>query len=90
MVKLEGYILIPEYQLEAVQAALIEHKALTREEPGCLVFSVSQDQTEPNKYHVYEEFQDEASFQFHQNRVQNSEWGAVSKNVQRFYQVSYI
>ncbi|HBF08121.1 MAG TPA: antibiotic biosynthesis monooxygenase [Gammaproteobacteria bacterium] len=90
MVKLEGYILIPEQELEAVQTALTEHKALTRAEPGCLVFKVTQDETQPNKYHVYEEFQDEASFQSHQNRVKESQWGAVTQNVQRFYEINYI
>lgn len=39
---LQGHILVPDNDLEAVTQALVVHKELTLEEPGCIVFRVSQ------------------------------------------------
>lgn len=41
---LTGYIEVPTEDLEAVLTALPIHKALTNQEPGCLIFEVTQDQ----------------------------------------------
>ncbi|MEM8498054.1 MAG: putative quinol monooxygenase [Pseudomonadota bacterium] len=87
---LSGYIEVPEADLDTVAAGLIEHIQLTRAEDGCLVFEISQDQKNPLRFNVYEEFESQASFQKHQERVRASTWGSITRNVQRQYQIEGI
>ena len=84
---LKGYIIVPNEDLEAVKTALLTHIKLTKNESGNLVFKVTQDDRNLNKFHVYEEFINQAAFKFHQKRVKQSDWGNVTKNVERHYQV---
>lgn len=84
---LSGYIIVPEPDLEAVQEKLPEHILKTREEEGCLVFNVDQDPADPCRFQVYEEFKNNAAFEFHQARVGASEWGEVTRNVKRHYMI---
>lgn len=85
---LKGYILIPVDELEIVTRALAKHIQLTQQEKGCLIFEVTQDTEVSNRFNVYEEFTDQAAFEIHQQRVQQSDWGNVSTNVERHYQVT--
>ncbi|MGF1800162.1 antibiotic biosynthesis monooxygenase [Vibrio gigantis] len=85
---LQGHILVPDNDLEAVTQALVVHKELTLSEPGCIVFRVSQSTLQPNRFEVYEEFTNREAFETHQNRVKTSDWGKITKNVTRHYQVT--
>lgn len=87
-VTLQGYIIVTDDDLALVQAALPEHSALTRKEEGCLVFRVSPDTENKNRFNVYEEFVNRSAFEAHQDRVKNSPWGQVTVNVERHYQIS--
>ncbi|MBS3669214.1 putative quinol monooxygenase [Vreelandella boliviensis] len=82
---LEGFIIVPEPDLIAVQAELINHKRLTMAEPGCLVFEVVQCTINPYRFNVYEEFIDRDAFERHQARVKSSAWDKVSANIERHY-----
>ncbi|WOH35933.1 antibiotic biosynthesis monooxygenase [Thalassotalea fonticola] len=84
---LKGYILVSDIDLEIVKTELIVHCKLTKEEPGCLLFEVIPDANNPNLFSVYEEFVDQAAFDNHQTRVNNSNWGKVTKQVKRHYQI---
>ena len=86
-VVLKGFIIIPSENLAAVQDELINHKKLTRNEPGCLVFNVTQSESNPNRFDVYEAFINKAAFEVHQARVKSSHWGKVSENVERHYEI---
>lgn len=86
-VVLKGYILVTEFDLELVKSELKYHQRLTLEEPGCIVFSVTENLENPLRFDVYEEFVDKASFENHQKRVKTSHWGKVTVNVERHYQV---
>ncbi len=85
---LQGYIIVPDIDLEIVKRELVTHAKLTNEESGCLIFEVTPDDYNPNKFNVYEEFVNQASFDIHQIRVKNSVWGDVTKNVIRNYQIT--
>ena len=85
---LQGYILVPDSDLEDVEAALPEHIRLTQQEAGCLVFEVARDETKPNRFNVFEEFVDRDAFDRHQQRVQESRWGKITVNVSRHYEIS--
>ncbi|OEF87955.1 putative quinol monooxygenase [Vibrio splendidus] len=87
---LQGHILVPDNDLEAVTQALVVHKELTLGEPGCIVFRVSQSTLQPNRFEVYEEFTSREAFEAHQQRVKASEWGEISQNVTRHYQVTDV
>jgi autoinducer 2-degrading protein len=84
---LQGFIVVPDSDLEIVKSELIIHKTLTLKEAGCLIFTVTPDETNPNKFSVYEEFVNQAAFDNHQVRVKTSKWGEVTKNVERHYQI---
>lgn len=87
---LQGHILVPDNELELVRQALVVHKELTLAEPGCIVFRVSQSTLQPNRFEVYEEFTSREAFQAHQSRVRSSDWGKITKNVTRHYQVTDV
>jgi quinol monooxygenase YgiN len=87
---LQGFIIIPYADFDVVSRELPFHKMLTLEESGCLVFTVTPDAINPYKLSVYEEFVNQAAFDNHQLRVKSSKWGEVTKNVERYYQISHL
>ena len=89
-VVLSGHIIVPEEELILVKAELERHIELTRKEAGCLVFQVTQDAEDECKFNVYEEFTDRETFAKHQDRVRASEWGAVTGNVVRHYEITDV
>lgn len=84
---LKGHIIVPDSDIAVVQEELINHIELTKQESGCLVFKVSQETENLNRFNVYEEFIDHASFVNHQDRVRESKWGAITVNVERHYEI---
>jgi len=84
---LKGFIIVPESDLIAVQQQLVNHTQLTMQEIGCLVFEVTQCEKQPCRFDVYEEFTDQAAFEAHQIRVGASQWGRITENVERHYEV---
>jgi quinol monooxygenase YgiN len=86
---LQGFIIVPDSDLEQVKQELVTHKQLTLKEPGCLLFNVTPDETDTHKFNVYEEFVNQAAFDYHQKRVSSSVWGKVTTNVKRHYQLTF-
>jgi quinol monooxygenase YgiN len=86
-VTLEGHIIVPDEDLESVKSALANHIVLTRNEPGCLMFEVNVDESDPCRFNVYEEFTDRSAFEAHQQRVKTSDWGKLTRDVSRHYSV---
>jgi len=87
-VTLTGHIIVSDADMEAVKVELVNHIALTREEEGCIVFEVKQNADNANRFDVYEEFTNKESFTKHQERVRNSDWGVVSANAERHYEIA--
>jgi len=87
---LQGHIIVPDEDLALVESEIDIHKSLTLQEAGCLIFKVVEDGANVNKFSVYEEFVDQAAFDHHQLRVKQSNWGKVTVNVQRFYDISAV
>jgi quinol monooxygenase YgiN len=85
---LQGHIIVPESDLTIVKNVLLSHIELTRAEQGCLVFKVTVDSLNSNKFNVYEEFCSQEAFSHHQIRVKQSIWGQVTHNVERHYKIS--
>jgi len=82
---LEGYVLVAESDLAVVKRELVNHIQLTRQEEGCLVFEVSQDTENMNRFNVYEEFTSQEAFELHQQRLSSTEWGKVSSKLEKYY-----
>lgn len=87
-VSLQGYILVPPEDLTAVRQALPLHISLTRQEAGCILFEVTESHQQTGRFDVHEQFVDRPAFEAHQARVKNSDWGAISRHAERFYQIT--
>ena len=76
-----------EREAALVDTYLPRHVELTRAEQGCRSFSVTP--TEDSLVWCVEEvFNDAASFRRHQDRVQCSQWGAVTASIERDYSIT--
>jgi quinol monooxygenase YgiN len=84
----QGFIIVPDDDLDAVSAELPTHISATRSESGCLVFEVTASSEQPGRFDVYEEFTDATAFEHHQRRVADSQWGRVTQNVSRHYEIT--
>lgn len=80
---LNGTIIMPLDQQAKLRPLLEEHTALTRAEPGCLFFEVTQDQADPARFTVSERFADQAALAFHEMRGAASAWGPAARHLQR-------
>ena len=87
---LEGYVIASDSELSAVKNELANHIQLTRQEEGCLVFEVTQDHKNANRFNVYEEFVSQEAFNVHQLRLSNTEWGKVSSRLEKHYKTNGI
>lgn len=87
-ITLQGYIQVPEDRMQAIRAALPAHIALTRQEPGCLTFNVTENPTIAGRFDVYEEFSDRQAFDAHQKRGANSAWAEITVGIPRSYQIT--
>lgn len=87
-VRLEGYLEVPPERVFQVATALPTHIALTRAEPGCVSFEVTQSQTIPEHFLVSEVFLDQAAFDYHQARAGASAWAEATVGLHRHYTIT--
>lgn len=73
-------------QASLVSEHLPRHVILTRAEPGCLSFEVAPTD-DPFVWSVREMFEDDASFESHQQRAADSDWGRMTTGIDRSYQI---
>jgi quinol monooxygenase YgiN len=74
-------------ELSRVIEGVDAHIALTRAEAGCIAFEVVQTDN-PMVWSVSERFTNAASFEAHQTRAAASDWAALTKGIERDYQIS--
>lgn len=85
MIELTGSLICKDDgEAAIVRQFLPRHIELSRAEPGCLRFNVTQSR-DPLVWRVSEQFTDRASFDAHQERVKASEWGRATAHIQRDY-----
>ena len=90
MIELTGTIIIPRAEYSRAEKALQEHIMATRVEAGNIVFEVTQDEGNPEVFHVFEQFLDMESFEIHQKLGAEREWGKVSKDFVPDFQIVVI
>ncbi|TCR00474.1 antibiotic biosynthesis monooxygenase [Neorhizobium sp. JUb45] len=87
-VRLSGFLrCTTAEEVEIVKAYLPDHLLLTKAEPGCLSFEVSQTE-DPSVWRVEEVFSDQAAFDFHQQRTRASAWFSATSRIVRDYVVT--
>ncbi len=84
-VTLTGFIHIPPAERAMLLPLLEAHVRLTRAEPGCLAFDVTETAPGSGRFAVAERFRDRAAFDAHQRRAAASAWGAASRHLARDY-----
>lgn len=87
MIILSGHLDIPADRRAAVAAALPAHIDLTRAEPGCLSFDVTEDPDRPGRYNVAERFATRPDFDAHQKRAAQSPWAEITAGIKRHYTI---
>ncbi len=70
-----------------VRTGIDAHVRLTRGEPGCISFELSETD-DPFVWRVEEEFFDPAAFEAQQARAAASEWAELTKGIERDYQIT--
>ena len=80
---LTGFIEIPLTERPVILPLLAEHVRLTRAEPGCLAFDVTESRERPGWFAVSEHFRDAAAFEAHQARAAASPWGEATRHLRR-------
>ena len=86
-VRLHGELVCRDMdEVDRVAEHLPLHIALSRAEPGCLVFAVERT-ADPKVWSVEERFVDTTAFDAHQQRVAASEWGRMTAGIERRYTV---
>lgn len=65
-----GYVVVAEFRVrdgtaEDFAANMRRHAERSRGEPGCRLFEVAQDHTDPNWFVLYERYDDEAAYIAH-------------------------
>jgi quinol monooxygenase YgiN len=87
-ITLQGYIEVPKNRQAGIRAALPKHISLTRQEPGCLAFNVTENPKISGRFDVFEEFLDRHAFEAHQKRLAKSEWADISAGIPRHYTIT--
>lgn len=87
-VTLKGWLIVPSERLAAVRAGLPDHIRLTRAEPGCLSFNVTEESEREGYFRVEERFSSKDAFEAHQSRAAQSAWAEITKDLERDYQIT--
>jgi quinol monooxygenase YgiN len=90
MIHLTGTLTcVTQTDLAIVETHLPNHIYLSRAEPGCLSFSVTQTPN-PLVWQLDESFVDQAAFDAHQTRTRASKWWHVSQKIARDFQITQV
>ena len=64
----------PERVDEFTQASFGDAQGSMRDEPGCYRFDINQDAENPNRFYLYEVYQDEKAFEAHLETPHFKQW----------------
>jgi quinol monooxygenase YgiN len=88
MIQLSGQLICKtKAEADIVRAHLPDHIRLSRAEPGCLSFNVTQD-ADQLVWSVSESFTNRAAFDAHQARTRASLWGQATAHLERRFNVT--
>ncbi len=87
-VRILGTLTATGHDIERARQLIPEHIALSRAEPGCLRFELTEDDQTPGLWRLDELFADQAAFDHHQQRTRASIWGRESGGMVRDFTVT--
>ena len=67
----------PGYRDAFVEAVLDDALGSVRDEAGCFRFDVLQDDSDPNRIHLYEVYQDQAALEAHRQAPHFLKWRSI-------------
>ncbi|MBC6411704.1 MAG: antibiotic biosynthesis monooxygenase, partial [Hyphomonadaceae bacterium] len=82
---LAGHVTAPETDVSAILAEMQNHIDLTHAESGCIRFDLWQDQNIPARLNIIGIFENPKAAEFHRNRMKDTKWKTVTKNIMRDY-----
>jgi autoinducer 2-degrading protein len=71
----------PELRERFLEVIEDDATSSVRDEPGCLRFEVLQDTSDPDTYHFFEVYEDEAAVQAHRNTPHFARWDQARQEV---------
>ena len=77
MVKIQ---VMPERREAFLKAMLDDARGSVQNEPGCLRFDVSQDESDPNRLYLYEVYRDDKALEAHRNAPHYLKWRETVKD----------
>ncbi|MEH7826946.1 putative quinol monooxygenase [Gemmobacter denitrificans] len=90
MIRLRGQLIcMTDQDRETVLSHVQDHITLTRAEPGCLSFEITETD-DPMTFEVMESFRDRASFDAHQARTRDSVWFAATRHILRDFRLEEV
>ena len=64
----------PGFSTQFAEASLGDAQGSVRDEPGCFRFDILKNTEEPNLFHLYEVYEDEAALDAHRNAPHYKKW----------------
>ncbi len=64
----------PQFKERFAKASFGDAQGSVRDEPGCFRFDILQDSSDPNCFHLYEVYADEAALETHRNSPHYKTW----------------
>lgn len=71
----------PEHVSEFTEASFGDSQGSVRDEPGCYRFDIHQDAENPERFYLYEVYQDEAAFEAHLETAHFKQWISTVKEM---------
>jgi quinol monooxygenase YgiN len=90
MIRLRGQLrCMTDAEAAAVRAHVHDHIRLTRAEPACLSFDITETD-DPLVFEVMEAFRDRAGFDAHQARTRESPWFTATRGILRDFRIEEV
>ena len=70
----------PGFKEQFVEASLADARGSVSDEPGCFRFDVLQDQSDPDRAHLYEVYADEAAIEAHRQAPHFLKWRDATRD----------
>lgn len=64
----------PEFNKRFRKASLGDAQGSVKDEPGCYRFDILQANADPNRFHLYEVYADEAALEAHRDSPHYKKW----------------
>ncbi len=64
----------PGFAAQFTEASFGDGQGSVRDEPGCFRFDILKNSSDPNRFHLYEVYENEAALEAHRNAPHYKKW----------------